>query len=415
MIRPTRMSGGVAALALVLATIAIIIESAAAVLAAGSLSIFLLWRAGRFERDLASVAASLTVSRDVDRTILRQGVEAHVRVRVDLTPPPGMEVLVRDVPPVVATGTAPLCEPGRIATYTIRLMAPGKTSFGGVVIEAADTFFTANLVCRRFNAPQIRVFPNGVAGDGQGVGAGVGDAEVDRRSPLAGQGIRGFRPYREGDDPGLIDWKVTARHDALYVRELTGLEGGTPLIAVDLPARVGDLETFARFSMAVSGAVEGAINSREGCSLLVVTGPEVIRFLPGTMDIREALDALGRLTPVEPRAPLYRSPGPAILTARARIPPRGAGEGETVYLTRLGGTLSAFAGESPAPFAAAVREALGRVADLREVRIFSLLQPGDKSHLIQLIHEAKVWGMRVTLRAPPGAPDLPGADAVEAI
>src|SRR5690606_16016735 len=120
-----------------------------------------------------------------------------------------------------------------------------------------------------------------------------------------------------------IDWKVTARHDAYYVREPAGLEGGSPLIAVDLPARAGDPETNARFSMAVSGAVEGAINARDGCSLLVVAGGEVVRFLPRTQDIREAFSALGGLAPLEPRAPLYRAPGPAVLAARARVAGRG--------------------------------------------------------------------------------------------
>ncbi|MGB4052735.1 MAG: DUF58 domain-containing protein, partial [Methanoculleus sp.] len=91
MIRPTRTTGGIAALALALAALAIVIESAAAVLAAGSLGIFILWRAGRFARDFRDLAASLRVDRTVDRTILRQGATTNVRVRADLTSPPGME------------------------------------------------------------------------------------------------------------------------------------------------------------------------------------------------------------------------------------------------------------------------------------------------------------------------------------
>ncbi|MDN7013635.1 DUF58 domain-containing protein [Methanoculleus sp. FWC-SCC3] len=405
MIRPTRMSGGVAALALALTVTALLLANPAAALAAGSLALFLLWRGWRFEQDLAAAAASLTVAREVDRTILRQGTTATVRVRADLAVPAGMEIRVRDLPPAVATGDAPRSPPGKAAAYTLRFMAPGETAFGGVVITASDAFFSRNLVCRRFDAPQIRVFPAGTAENGKGTGAGSGDAEVDRRAALAGQGIRGFRPYLPGDDPGRIDWKVTARHDAYYVREPAGLEGGSPLIAVDLPARAGDPETFARFSMAVSGAVEGAINARDGCSLLVVAGGEVVRFLPRTQDIREAFSALGGLAPLEPRAPLYRAPGPAVLAARARV----AGRGE-----RLGTILAAFAKESPAPFAAAVRAALGR-ADAAEVRVFSLLPAGDKSHLLQIVHEAKVRGMRVVLRAPDGAGALPGIDAVEVL
>jgi len=415
MIRPTRTSSGIAALALTLAATALLITSPAAALAAGSLALFLLWRGWWFERDIAAAVTSLTVTRTVDRTILRQGTAATVRVRADCAVPPGMEVRVRDLPPAVAAGDAPPSPPGKTAVYTIRLMAPGETSFGGVVLEATDAFFAASLLCRRLNGPEIRVFPAGTAGDGRGTGAGSGDAEVERRAALAGQGILGFRPYQTGDDPGLIDWKVTARRDALYVRQPTGLEGGAPLIAVDLPPRAGDdPAAFARFSMAVSGAVEGAINSRDGCSLLVIAGPEIVRFLPRTMEIREALAALGGLAPIEPRTPLYRSPGPAVLAARARVPRRGAGEEETAYLARLSGVLSTFAAESPAPFAAAVRAAFSR-AEAREVRIYSLLPPGDKSHLVQLAREAKVRGMRVVLRAPAGSPPLPGVDVVEAI
>ena len=414
MIRPTRTSGGIAALALALAVTALLLENPAAAFAAGSLALFLLWRGWRFESDLAAAATSLEVIRTVDRTILRQGTAATVRVQINLTVPPGMDIRVRDVPPAVAVGDAPPSPPGRAVTYTIRLMAPGETSFGGVAIEAADTFFTTNLVCRRSGAPQIRVFPAGTVGDGRGRGAGSGDTEVDRRMALSGQSILGFRPYQTGDDPNLIDWKITARRDTLYVRQMTGLEGGAPLIAVDLPGRAGDPAAFARFSMAVSGAVEGAISARDGCSLLIVAGPEIVRFLPRTTEIREALAALGGLAPLEPRAPLYRAPGPTVLAARARVPRQGRGEEETAYLARLCGALSAFASESPAPFAAAVRAAFS-VAEAREIRVYSLLPPGDRSHLIQLAGEAKIRGMRVVLKAPAGTGTLPGVDTVEVI
>ncbi len=415
MIRPTRTSEGVAALALALTVTALLLTSPAAALAAGSLALFLLWRGWRFERDLLAAASSLTVEREVDRTILRQGAAATVRVRAEIAAPPGMVVRIRDLPPAVAVGEGARCDPGRTATYTVRLMAPGKTAFCGVVIEASDAFFSRDLVCRGFDAPHLRVFPAGTVAAGGGTGAGAGDTEVDRKTALAGQGIRGFRPYRSGDDPGLIDWKVTARHNTYYVRQLAGLEGGAPLIAVDLPTRAdGDPEVFARFSMAVYSAVEGTIGSCGGCSLLVVAGPEIVRFLPLTQDIREALATLGGLLPAEPRAPLYRAPGPAFLAARARLPGIGSSEREAVFRERLGGVLRAFAAESPAPFAAAVRAALGRT-DASEVHLYSLLPAGDRSHLVQLVYEAKGLGMRVVLRAPAGAGALPGVDAVEVL
>ncbi|NQS73542.1 MAG: DUF58 domain-containing protein, partial [Methanoculleus sp.] len=204
MLRPTRTTGGIAALAIALAVIALPLQVPAASLAAGSLALFLLWRGWRFEQDLSAVAASVAVERTVDRTILRQGAAATVRVRVDLAVPAGFSVRVRDIPPAVASGEAPLVLPGATATYTVRPMAPGETAFGGVVIEASDAFFARDLVFRRFAEPQIRVYPAGRAGSNGGRGAGNGDGEVDRRTSLAGQGIRGFRPYRQGDDPRQV-------------------------------------------------------------------------------------------------------------------------------------------------------------------------------------------------------------------
>jgi uncharacterized protein (DUF58 family) len=411
MIRPTRTASGIAALALALTVVTLPLANPAAALAAGSLAVFLLWRGWRFERDLAAIVTSLAADRELDRTILRQGTAVTVRVRVDCTVPAGMAIRARDLPPAVAVGDAPLSLPGETVTYVIRLMAPGETAFTGVALEVRDAFFSRTLVCRRHDAPHLRVFPAGANGNGRGTGATGGETEVNRQAAFAGQSVRGFRPYQTGDDPGQIDWKVTARRDAYYVRQLTGLEGGAPLIAVDLPARAGDPETNSRFSMAVYGAVEAAITSRDGCSLLVVAGGEIVRFLPRTQDIRDVLSALGGLAPLEPRVSLYRAPGPAVLAARARMPRNGGGA-EEVYRKRLGGILAAFTKESPAPFAAAVRRALDR-ADAREIRIYSLLSAGDASHLVQVVNEAKIRGMQVVLKAPAGT--IPGVDAVEVL
>lgn len=414
MLRPTRAAGGVAALALLLAAAAHLLLMPAAALAAGSLGLFLLWRGWRFGNDLAVAVTSLTVTRDVDPTILRQGAVASVRVQADCAVPPGMAIHVRDIPPAVAAGDGPLCEPGKAVTYAIRLMAPGETAFGGIVLSAGDAFFSRDLFCRRFDAPRLRVFPVGTPEDGRGIGTHGESTEVDRKTTLAAQGVRGFRAYQKGDDPRLVDWKVTARRGTLYIREMTGLSGGAPLIAVDIPILTGDPEDFARLSTAVYGAIEGAIASRDGCSLLVAAGGEIVRFLPRILANREAFAALGGLSPLEPRAHLYRAPGPAVLAGRARMSGQGAGPEERVFRERLGGVLSAFAATSPAPFTVAIRAALDR-AEATDIRIYSLLSEGDKSHLPQLIHEAKVRGMRVTLRAPAGAGTLPGVDAVEVL
>jgi uncharacterized protein (DUF58 family) len=410
MIRPTRTTEAVAALGLALAAIAFIVESPAAALAAGSFGVFILWRAGRFDRNFRALATSLTAKREVSRTIIRQGAAVTVRTRVDCTLPPGMEVRVRDVPPAVATGEAPLCGPGETGVYTIRIMAPGRTAFGGVILSASDPYYSHGLHIRHLNAPGLRVFPVGSAMATSGAtDSGMRDLEVDRRSALEGSSVREFRPYQVGDDPGRIDWKMSAKHNVFYVRELIGLRGGTPLVVVDLPTwEETDSEVFARYSMVVTDAVEEAIESRAGCSLLVIAGGEILRFLPRTEDAGEAFTALSGLAPMEPRVPLYRAPGPAVLAARARKISR-----ETACGERLGTLLTRFARESRSPFAGAVKEALAWV-EATEVHIYTLAR-GDRSHLAQFIHQAKTEGMRVVVFAPAGTPIPRGVDAVEVI
>ncbi|WP_292520565.1 DUF58 domain-containing protein [Methanoculleus sp.] len=415
MFRPTWKTGGIAALALALTAVALPLANPAAALAAGSLGLFLLWRGWRFERDLAIVAASLAVEREVEPKLLRQGAMASIRVRADLSAPPGLTVRVRDLPPAVATGDPPLSPPGTVATYTVWLMAPGGTTFGGVIVEASDAYFSRDLICRHYNAPHLQVFPGGSWGVGRGRGVRGEDTRVDRKAALAGQDVRGFRPYRSGDDPRHVDWKVTARRGTLYVREIAGLEGGIPLIAVDLPTTLnGDLTTLARFTMTVYSAAEEVINTHGNCSLLIITSGEVVRFLPGAQDIREVVAILGSLAPVEPHAPLYRASGSAVLMARMRRPAIGAGPEERAYHERLSDIISAFAAENPVPFTVAIREALSR-ANAVEIRLYSLLVTGDRSHLVQLANEAKSQKMRVVLKAPVGASPLPGIDAMEVL
>ncbi|MCK9299722.1 MAG: DUF58 domain-containing protein [Methanoculleus sp.] len=415
MIRPTRTTGGIAALALALTATALLLDNPAAVLAAGALCLFLFWRAWRFDRDFRTAAASLAVEREVDRIILRQGAEAHVRMTVDLAIPDGMEVRVRDVPPAVAAGEAPFCEPGRTAAYTIRLLSHGRTAFGGIVLSARDAYFSNDLLVRRFSAPSLRIFPVGAAEASGEKRAGISNTEVDRRSTLDGPSVRGFRRYQVGDGLGWVDWKVSARRGALYVREMTGLESGIPLLAVDLPTQQENgQEVSERYMMVVCDAVERAMESREGCSLLIITSGEVLRFLPWTENLREALAALGEGGPAEPRVPLYRAPGPAVLAARARLR-RGDDGREGTYIARLGGVLAAFAAESRSPFGAAVGKALDRV-EATEVHLYTPLVRGDKSHLAQITHQAKIREMQVVLRAPAGWPVvIPGVDVMEVI
>lgn len=153
-----------------------------------------------------TVVTSPSVTHEVDRTILRRGATATVRVRAVLTIPPWVEVPVRDLPPGVAAGEGVICKPGMVATYTVRLMVPGETAFGGVVLSVRDTFFSHDIICRRLDTPHLRVFPTGILEAGRGVGIRGEETEVNRQAALAGQGVHGSRSYRAGDNPRQVDW-----------------------------------------------------------------------------------------------------------------------------------------------------------------------------------------------------------------
>lgn len=83
------------------------------------------------------------------------------------------------------------------------------------------------------------------------------------------------------------------------------------------------------------------------------------------------------------------------------------------YRRRLDDTFSAFTRTS-VPFAMVIWMVLART-DALEVKIYSLLPSGDKSHLLQLAHEARAKGMRVVFRTPAGTRAAPGVDAVEVL
>lgn len=64
-------------------------------------------------------------------------------------------------------------------------------------------------------------------------------------APVGEELFRAIRPYRRGDDRRRVDWKTTARHGTLMVRELDGTGAVTVRIEVDLGRSTGSSEWVA--------------------------------------------------------------------------------------------------------------------------------------------------------------------------
>jgi uncharacterized protein (DUF58 family) len=106
----------------------------------------------------------------------------------------------------------------------------------------------------------------------------------------AGTSFAGLREYVVGDDPRHVDWKASARRDALVTREFTVEQGQTVLIAVDAGRMMTQLagadtaHPVPRFEYALSAALvlaDVATHSGDSVGLLLFDD-EVRAFVPPT-------------------------------------------------------------------------------------------------------------------------------------
>jgi uncharacterized protein (DUF58 family) len=117
-----------------------------------------------------------------------------------------------------------------------------------------------------------------------------------------------YRPYRYGDDPRRLDWKLLARTDRAYIR-LTDDHAVLPTtILIDASASMAyPTATLDKWRLAVSLAIGFAAvaqASGDPVGLHVMSGDQVMHEVPRTTrrGIGSAVaSALGAMTPGEPR------------------------------------------------------------------------------------------------------------------
>jgi len=283
-------------------------DSAPALLLAGSILGLLAARALLFLHSAKAAAASVNVTRTAAPTILRQGSPVNVTCTVHLSLSPGLHADITDLPPAgapvakgSATATQSLAGSHDVTmAYGISCLSSGNLTFGGMDIVLSDDLFSVRLPFRGggFSLPSLWVDPVARLRAGDGSGA-FGEREAEAQKLLRGYGIRSFRSYLPGDDPRSIDWKLTAKHGRLYVREYTGMVGKNTLLVVDFPD--GALPCPAPLHDAVLGAALEAAREMcrnpRGCSLMVISGPNLLSYLPNEKSparLKRALDVLGR-------------------------------------------------------------------------------------------------------------------------
>lgn len=235
-------------------------------------------------------------------------------------------------------------------------------------------------------------------------------------SVLSGFGIRALREYYAGDDMRKIDWKQTAKHDKLFVREYTGVMTLPPLIVIDLPWK-GDVvpeAEFGRMVAAVAGLAEHAIRSYQYVSVLIVSGSNILAFIAEEKDLERCMTTLRRwMHPVERTTHLYRMPDRAELRMKIReidgVLPDDPGAADVPFLSGLRtryqeGLLE----QHPLTFTRQVVRTLGQIA-VDEIYVYSLAA-GDTSHLRQIARQSRAMKILVHLRLPePRLKELSGS------
>jgi uncharacterized protein (DUF58 family) len=405
-VHTSHLTSGIATLALALLLAAWFFSDLLLLMPAATLLLFLLARYILFFQVLRTVGDHLTFHRETDKVITRQGGVVTVSTTCTGTVPGRAHVLVQDLLPpgaVQKSGETRGVLTGSLTLrYEIALMATGAISFRGCDLELSDAFFRTTLRCRTppFREPVIHVQPFSIFALTGAAGL-HGEVEHNRHVLIPGYGIRAFRDYVTGDDPRHIDWKLSAKHGRIFVRQYTGLSGSVPLIVLDMPERDAPPGAADTLKGAVSAIAEQTTVRSGGGHLLAISGANVIRSLSFSRQMRSVRELLNTLTTGERLVSLYRKPDPATLRSRSRR--AGALDEPDVrgrrFLSGLSDVYLSFSSAmKPSTFEVQVSRVFGSVP-AADVYLFSAFT-GDQSHIRMIILEARRRGMPVHARIP---------------
>ncbi|QYZ79569.1 DUF58 domain-containing protein [Methanofollis formosanus] len=412
--KPGPAAEGTGVLALAVTAYALLFDDPAGFVVAGALLVYLVYRAHLFLRNITRVVGSLAIFRKVERTIVRQGGGTGVETTVTYEPRPGLAVGVEDLVPPVAVQDGEQAydtpESGKIVVrHRLKFMAAGVTAFGGIRLAARDPFFSGSLDLKHsaLMTPSITVIPTGTSLTSAAAGSGFDEHHEEGQAVLLkGQETRSYREYVSGDPFELVDWKLSARHGKLYIREPEAMSGGSPCVIVDLPDPGHPLsdDEMTRYSMAVNGAVEGTYRRYGVCPLLLIAGGEVVASLPPEVPEEELFGALAMVRPTEQTVPVYRYLDAATVQTHLRGVRKAPGW-EGTFRERLGTFISSFGSEDGLSYF--WTQVTGTLRRSRSNGVY-LCTPGrgDISHLVQVVLEARHLGFDVsgcTLSGPESA------------
>jgi uncharacterized protein (DUF58 family) len=408
-------------LSLALSALALVLGNRVLLAGAAAILVFTAWRGILFQREFARLLAEVAVSRTPATTLARQGSEISVATRVTWDRPLPFTCTVEDlVPPgsMVDAGEtaqdAPAgSEGGLTLRYRIRVLTHGAIPFRGIRLTARDPFFRNDITLGKdtFTRPELHIHPAG-SFVGEGGGVGFGEKEADQERGLASLTTRSFRLFRPGDSLKTVDWKLSAKHAKLYVREYASLLGQPPVLVIDLPDRSTAVDTpgFEQLLGSLQDALEKAIHFYMASSLLVISGPNLVEYLPIRRDMAGWFSVQRQLTPADRQVHVYRASGEMEIASRltafralaSEYPLQSPSGDAATFADRLLQIHAAFKARGARTIFE--RQMARIIPDLgiSDLYLFSLFA-GDTSHIRRIAEIARMHGMRVHAVLPRGS------------
>ncbi|MCX6694291.1 MAG: DUF58 domain-containing protein [Methanomicrobiales archaeon] len=426
----TLTTRGLASTAVILIVYAWVFDEIAVLALGGSITAFLIVRVAVSVLSFHGTAASCTISRTAEREVVRQGSPVRVTSVVSCTVPDGISARVCDIIPAggdLQSGPieTEFLSPGThssVLHYVMALFSSGKARFQGISITCTDPFLSWRVTRQgdTFLFPEFAVDPVS-AFTRKATGGEEGDTERSKPGLMKGFGIHAFRDYQSGDDPRIIDWKLTAKYSRLFVREYSGVLGRPPLHILDVPDGVEDPRAVGldRLIGAVMESLAASSRDYHVASLLVISGPNVLRFAPLERDVYRLRRDVAALKAGSQLVHSYRVLGVAQARAMVQSLSQHAlketgirGEGK-FFASLLNATSLVTPWIRPMAFESAVMRAYV-ILGVKDVILFTPLL-GDSSHVRQVIAGALVRGSKVHLVVPKEQAGVKAAEWITAL
>lgn len=418
---PTRCIQAVLFLSLALSAASLVLGNRAILAGAAVILVFVAWRGILFQGEFAGLLSDVSVMRTPATTLARQGSDISVATRVTWDRPLPFACTVEDlVPPgsVVDAGEpardVPAGTEGGIRLrYRMRVLTHGAIPFAGLRLTARDPFFRNAITLGKatFTRPELHIHPAGsFAGEGGGIG--IGERETDQQRGISSLTTRSFRIFRPGDSMKSVDWKLSAKFSKLYVREYAGLMGEPPVLVIDLPDRstVVDTPGFEQLLGSLQAALEKAVHFYRASSLLIISGPNLVEYMPIRHDMASWFSVQQQLIPADRRVHAFRASGDRDLASRLTGHRSLTDENTLPSPASEAGAFAERLQEIHAAFTARGRmtvfeRQMGRIIPelgISDLYLFSLFA-GDTSHIRRIAEISRMHGMRVHAVIPQGA------------